>query len=91
MQAIARRGMIALAALVVVACAALAVLTTISRREARQLLELNNTLRAVDGVRMALTQLGRASGLAYVTQIPAYAVARDRSERDFVSKMAQAR
>jgi two-component system, OmpR family, sensor histidine kinase MtrB len=91
LHAVTRRSVWALAALVAVACTALVVLTTISRQSARHVVELNDMLRAVDNVRIALSKLGRQAGLAYITQNPDYARERDHGEEELFASMAKAR
>jgi signal transduction histidine kinase len=80
-----------LGVLILVACAALALLTTRSRRSALHVMKVNETLRAVDAVRIALSKYERASGLAYVTGDPAQARARLADESVLNARVAAAR
>src|SRR5262249_58927779 len=67
LRVVARRAAATLAALVLAACTALAVMTTMSRRSADNLIALNDALRAVDAVRIELSQTARERALAYAT------------------------
>jgi two-component system, OmpR family, sensor histidine kinase MtrB len=80
-----------LGALVLLACAALAVLTSLSRKNALNVVRLNEELRAVDGVRIALSKFGRDNVLAYATRDSGYELARIRDESDVFTRLAEAR
>ncbi len=91
LRALTRRGAAMLGAIVLVACAALAVLTTVSRRSAVHVKTLNDTLRAVDALRIALSKYERDSGLADVTRDPAHERARLADEEELSASLAGVR
>jgi signal transduction histidine kinase len=91
LRTLARIGTFALTGMVIVACVALATLTTVSRRYAQRVSHQNDVLRAINAVRIDLSSYGRASGLAYLTGDPQHEQARAVRETDLFSHMAQAR
>ena len=86
-----RRGVAALAALVLAASAALAVLTTLSRRSATEIVALNGALRAVDALRIQLSQSGRERALEYITRDRTIAWERAGDDWDLLRSLASAR
>lgn len=91
LKALSRVGSFALAAMVIVACVALATLTSVSRRNAERVSRQNDVLRVINAVRIDLSSYGRESSLAYLTGNPAYERARTDREADLWSRLAQAR
>jgi signal transduction histidine kinase len=80
----------ALAALVVLACAALVTLTVLSNRYSRRVTTLNDGLRAVDSVRIDLSALSRESAVAYNTGDPQQEQASSRREADLLARLRNA-
>jgi signal transduction histidine kinase len=81
----------AIAALVGIACAALVVLTALSRGYSRRVTTLNDGLRAVDNIRIDTSALGRQSALAYATKDPKHETARSHTEADLLRRIGEAR
>lgn len=78
---------VALVVLVGTACAALVILTALSRVYAERVIALNEGLRAVDGVRIDVSALGRESALAYATKDPEHQATRTRIEADLPGRI----
>jgi signal transduction histidine kinase len=76
--------------LVLIACIALAVLTTVSRGYSQKVLAMNRSLRAVDQVRMDLAAYLREGALEYATQHPQYESDRLRLEETLLADSAGA-
>lgn len=91
LRALQRIATFALTGMVIVACVALATLTTVSRRNARRVMRQNDVLRAINIIRIDLSSYGRESGLAYLTGDPRYERARTERETDMVTHIANAR
>ncbi|MDB4966283.1 MAG: Chemotaxis protein methyltransferase CheR [Myxococcales bacterium] len=91
LRKLARIGTLALTGMVIVACVALATLTSVSRRHAQRVSHLNDVLRAINAIRIDLTSYGRESGLAYVTGDPQYERSRAVRETDLWAHLADAR
>ncbi len=91
LRTLARIGTFALTGLVIVACVALATLTTVSRRYAQHVTHENDVLRAINSIRIELTAYARESALAYLTGDPASERVRTLREADLLSTVARAR
>jgi signal transduction histidine kinase len=91
LRTLARIGTFAVTGMVIIACVALATLTTISRRNARRVAHQNDVLRAINVIRIDLTSYGRESGLAYLTRNPEYERVRTIREADLLFHVAHAR
>src|SRR5262249_24352630 len=92
LRLVARRGVATLAVLVLAGCAALAVLTTMSRRGAEDINALDDALRAVDALRIELSTSAREGALAYAT--PERALkwqSRGDVDRELLDRLATAR
>jgi two-component system, OmpR family, sensor histidine kinase MtrB len=85
-----RYGAAAVAALVALACAALVILTTLSRGYSRRVTMLNEGLRAIDYIRIDVSSLGREGAVAYTTKDPQHEAARSRIEADLLTRMGAA-
>jgi signal transduction histidine kinase len=81
----------ALAALVGIACAALVILTALSRSYSRRVTTLNDGLRAVDNIRIDMSALGRQSALAYATKDPKHETTRSHTEADLLRRIDEAK
>src|SRR4051812_18690400 len=91
LQSATRLAIDGLGMLVLLACAALAIATTVSRRQAKQAIAVNDTLRAVEAIRINLSKLGQQAALADVTRQAAYELATLRDEGELAASLTRAR
>ena len=90
LRALSRLGTALLASLVLIACVALVVLTTLSRRYERRVTAVNDSLRAIEQLRVDFGNYLRQGSLARITHDPTYAANRMRLEADILEDGATA-
>ena len=90
LRALSRLGTALLAFLVLIACVALVVLTTLSRRYERRVAAVNDSLRAIEELRVDFGNYLRQGSLARITHDPTYAANRMRLEADILEDSSTA-
>jgi len=84
LRALGRLGTALLASLVLIACVALVVLTTLSRSHERRVRAVNHSLRAIEQLRFDFGNYLREASLGGVTHDPTYAANRMLLEADIL-------
>jgi signal transduction histidine kinase len=90
LRTLVRIGAIAVGALVLLACASLVIVTTISSKDTEAVIRLNNGLRSVNDLRVELRKIFQADGLAYLAGDRRYELERARLVRDLPNRIATA-